>query len=171
MAKKPILEWNQTQLKIAKLLSEGMTASEISALDEFTQSTVFKVQRHIKKGDKPPSLDEAYIATAPPPTPFPTKGSTVPEGHKLAPAKASGDGGKEPGKKKESPGLLRMTPIVITCQYTPIMYIARQAAVEQWGWDPDIPFEDFMDTILYHAFKDRGITLQGYILDEEVAKV
>jgi hypothetical protein len=33
---------------------------------------------------------------------------------------------------------------------------------------PGIRFEDFVDTILYFFFKDRGITLQGYIVDEKV---
>lgn len=63
--------------------------------------------------------------------------------------------------------IVRFHPHVINCTFTPIMYIARQAAAEQWGWSPDIAFEDFIDTILYHFFKDRGITLQGYIVDED----
>ena len=64
--------------------------------------------------------------------------------------------------------IIRFQPHVFNCTFTPIMYIARQAATEQWGWNPNIAFEDFIDTILYHFFKDRGITLQGYIVDEEV---
>ena len=64
--------------------------------------------------------------------------------------------------------IIKFQPHVFTCAFTPIMYIARQAATERWGWNPNIAFEDFIDTILYHFFKDRGITLQGYIVDEEV---
>ena len=64
--------------------------------------------------------------------------------------------------------VVRFHPHVINCQFTPIMYIARQAAAEEWNWSLDIRFEDFIDTILYHFFKDRGITLQEYIVDEEV---
>ena len=64
--------------------------------------------------------------------------------------------------------VIRFQPHVITCLYTSIMAIARQVATEEWGWSPDIRFEDFIDTILYHFFKDRGITLQGYIVDDEV---
>lgn len=67
-------------------------------------------------------------------------------------------------------GIIRFTPMTITCEYTPIMYVARQAAAELWGWPSDLPFEDFCDTILYYFFKDRGVTLQGYIVDEEVEK-
>ena len=63
--------------------------------------------------------------------------------------------------------LVRFTGVRIDCEYTPIMYIARQAAAEEWNWSPDIRFEDFLDTILYWFFKDRGITLQGYIVEEE----
>ena len=67
-------------------------------------------------------------------------------------------------------GVVKFAPVTITCAYTPIMYVARQAAAEMWGWPIDLAFEDFIDTCLYHLFKDRGITLQGYIVEEEVEK-
>lgn len=67
-------------------------------------------------------------------------------------------------------GVVRFAPMSLTCQYTPIMYTARQAAVEQWGWPADLSLEDFLDTCLYHVFKDRGIILEGYIVEEEVEK-
>jgi hypothetical protein len=63
--------------------------------------------------------------------------------------------------------VIRFQPHVITCPFTPIMSIARQVAIKEWDWPSDIRFEDFIDTILYQFFKDRGITLQGYIVEEE----
>ena len=66
--------------------------------------------------------------------------------------------------------VIRFQPHVITCPLTPIMATARQAAIKEWNWPSDIRFEDVIDTILYHFFKDRGITLQGYIVEEEQGK-
>ncbi len=77
----------------------------------------------------------------------------------------------EPSVPLSTPGgVVRFAPVSFTCQYTPIMYTARQAAVEQWGWPADLSLEDFLDTCLYHVFKDRGIILEGYIVEEEVEK-
>jgi len=67
MGKSLHLEWNQLQLKIAKLLGEKKVAWEVAKELGCTKQSVYNVKKHIKKGDKPPSLDDAYIAAAPPP--------------------------------------------------------------------------------------------------------
>lgn len=72
-------------------------------------------------------------------------------------------------KEEEKPHpTVRFSAGRMDCEYTPIMIIAQQAAVERWHWPQHIRFEDFIDTVLVHFFKDRGITLQGYIVDKEV---
>ncbi len=63
---------------------------------------------------------------------------------------------------------IKFSPYVFNCRYTRIMHIARIVTIKEWGWPEDLPFEDFMDTILYHFFKDRGITLQVYTVDGEL---
>jgi hypothetical protein len=78
-----------------------------------------------------------------------------------------GKSSSQPTTKGIKSAVVKFQTHVITCEYTPIMEMAREAATNEWNWDPDIRFEDFIDTILYHFFKDRGITLQGYIVDEE----
>ena len=45
------------------------------------------------------------------------------------------------------------------------MHIARLVTVKEWNWPEDLPFEDFLDTIIYHFYKDRGITLKDYIVE------
>ena len=65
MGKSLHLEWNQLQLKIAKLLSEKKASWEIAKELGCTTQSVYNVKKHIKKDDKPPSLDDAYIAAAP----------------------------------------------------------------------------------------------------------
>jgi len=65
---------------------------------------------------------------------------------------------------------LRMVPKVFTAGYTPIMRIAQDAAVKYFGWRPDMPFENFIDTVLYLFFKEKGITLVGYIVDDSLKK-
>jgi len=85
------------------------------------------------------------------------------------------DGGKDGGGRKDVPARttdilahatqLRLVPRVFTCDYTPVMRAAQVAASEVWKW-PDMPFEDFVDTILNMFFKSRGIILTGYIIQE-----
>jgi len=59
---------------------------------------------------------------------------------------------------------LRIVPRTFTITYTPIMMNAQLAAIREWGWPQNMSIEDFLDTIIYHAFRDRGIILQGYVV-------
>ena len=61
---------------------------------------------------------------------------------------------------------IRFVPRVFTCAYTPIMQMAQACAVNEWKWDSNMNLEDFLDTILYLFFKDRGIILAGYFVEE-----
>lgn len=79
--------------------------------------------------------------------------------------------------KKEQPKVplgsaqqIRVVPRVFTIDYTPIMRMAQDASIEFFDWRPDMPLENFLDTILYMFFKEHGITLCGYIVDESIAK-
>lgn len=170
MKKVKVPEWNQPQLQIALELSQGKEVQEIIAEGKFKQGVVYKIAAAIKAGYQPPSLDEAYIVAAPQPTKFGTgkKPKEIPVG--VTPSKDESKGDKGGKSKKNLPpyGLLKLVGTVVNSEYTPIMHMAREAAAEQWNWPINIRFEDFIDTILYHFFKDRGITLQGYIVDEEV---
>jgi hypothetical protein len=101
---------------------------------------------------------------------------------------ASGDGGEQPQKSEHSvektmiptqmvqlkadvPGvasILKLVPVTVTCPLTPIMQTARLIAEHELGWPHDMPWEDFLDIILYHLFKAWGFTLQDYIIDAQV---
>jgi len=59
---------------------------------------------------------------------------------------------------------LKFVPRVYTVPFTPIMNMAREAAIREWGWPIDMALEDFLDTVIYHMFNDRDITLIGYIV-------
>jgi len=63
--------------------------------------------------------------------------------------------------------ILSFIPRAFSCDYTPIMRAAQQAAVNEWGWNEEMPFVNFIDTILWAFFKDRGITLAGYTVEKE----
>lgn len=88
------------------------------------------------------------------------------------------------GKKKEKGdksdvGLMRGTdilanasqikfiPRIYTVDYTPIMRGAQEAAIRVWKWRDDMPLGNFLDTILYIFFKEHGIILAAYIVEEE----
>ena len=53
------LEWNQAQLRIAKLLQEKKTFNEIISILGCKYLAVWKINKAIENGDLPPSLDEA----------------------------------------------------------------------------------------------------------------
>jgi hypothetical protein len=61
---------------------------------------------------------------------------------------------------------LRFVPRVYTTTLTPIMQTAPIAAQRQWGWRADMPFINFLDTVIYNYFKEHGITLAAYIVDK-----
>ena len=49
-----------------------------------------------------------------------------------------------------------------------LIWQALAAAIREWNWPKDITPEDFLDTYLYHSFKQRGILLGGYqVLETE----
>ena len=61
--------------------------------------------------------------------------------------------------------ILALRPTTYTCALTPIMQIGLSAAVREWDWAEDTLFEDFLDTIIYHFFQERGIILSGYVVE------
>ena len=164
---------NKDQLMMALELSKGQSTKVVAEKLGKPLATVQKIQTKITKGWKPDLSAEA-IASAPPSPGFmgTAAGKKTAEHSVTSPENPSEDGKKEPEKKTTKPqaGYLALAAIQIRSVYTPIMYMARLAAEDKWGWSGDIAYEDFIDICLYHFFKDRGITLQGYIVDDEVNK-
>lgn len=161
------MEWNQVQLAIAKGLLEGKTAAYLEKAG-FAHKTIYKVKHVLKIGNGPASVTDEDIAKAPPPSSFEEKKFTSQQSQQAPTTVKPGSGD---GAKAFPPAaLLRLTGTRIDAEYTPIMAMARMAAIDEWKWPPDIKIEDFLDTVLYHFFKDRGITLQGYIVDESLLK-
>ena len=62
---------------------------------------------------------------------------------------------------------LRFVPRVYTTDYSPIIRAAQDAAVEFWGWRPDMPLGNFLDTALHLLFKEHGIILAGHTITDE----
>ena len=61
---------------------------------------------------------------------------------------------------------IKFVPRVYTIDYSPILRIAQDAAVKYWGWRPEMPLGNFIDTVIYLFFKEKGIILAGYIVEE-----
>jgi hypothetical protein len=155
------LEWNQLQMKAAFHLDKGKSIAETVTITGLSYHLVRKVHLAMKKGDKPAELTEEAIKKAP----LPTKFGQKPE----KPPPPGGDGGG-PEPPKATSKRLKFYGTLIECEYTPIMMLARTASVEEWNWDANMSMEDWLDTIIYHFFKDRGITIQGYVVDDKVAE-
>ncbi len=179
------MQWNKLQLQVALALSIG-DKKQSQIADELGVSPAYVnlIKKKIKGGDKP-DLSEEAIANAPEaqglePYKFKPKPTTVvnPEDEVTPPGDAGGNGKKPPpqnplGKKTAtlagmSPGMLRFSPVLIQCQFTPILYMGKLASINEWGWPENMSFEDWMDLIVYHFFKDRGITLQAYVVDTKL---
>lgn len=159
-------EGNKQQLLIALYLKQGMVSEQVADDTGCSLSLVKKMQSALKHGWTPDLSNEA-IESAPDSQGF--NGGKKKSGS----ASVSGNSGngtstESPQKSKPAPAYVSFAAIQIKCQYTPIMYAARMCA-EHKGWFPgEAPFEDFIDAVLTMFFKDRGITLQGYIEDDEV---
>lgn len=69
--------------------------------------------------------------------------------------------GARPTTNLADAAILTISPQTFTMSPT-LIWQAREAAIREWGWPPDISPEDFLDTYLYISFKQRGIMLGGY---------
>jgi len=61
---------------------------------------------------------------------------------------------------------ITMVPRVYTIDFTPIMRSGLEASQRVWGWRPDMPLANFLDTVIYNYFKEHGITLAAYVVEE-----
>lgn len=73
----------------------------------------------------------------------------------------AGSGGAVPTTNLDDASLVTISPKQFTMTSS-LLWQAREAAIREWGWDPSISPEDFLDTYLYVSFKQRGIILGGY---------
>lgn len=65
---------------------------------------------------------------------------------------------------------IKWVPRVFTTDYTPIMRAGRAATARLWNWPEDMPLDRWMDLIVQSWFKDRGVTLAAFVIDEEAFK-
>ncbi len=90
------------------------------------------------------------------------------------------------GKKKKEPGTnepgggyksteimsqassVRFVPRQMTCTLTPIMTGGLEAVTRVFGWRADMPFENFLDTVIYNYLLEHGVQLAGFIIDDSV---
>jgi hypothetical protein len=85
------------------------------------------------------------------------------EEESIATIEPTGEGKGSSGTPENAVGLL-LKPRTLVVNYTPTMWMARRAAIAEWGIPSDIPFDDFIDVILDKFFEDRGIKFGGYIV-------
>ncbi len=162
---------NKDQLMIAFELSQGLSNKEVAEKLGKPLVTVQKLKKKMNDGWKPDLSEAAIAAALPSPGKMMSGSSGTKVSHGGTPGKDDSGNGAEPQEKvpyKATPGFISLAAIQIKSQYTPIMYMARLAAEDKWGWPADLAFEDFIDTCLTHFFKDRGIILQGYIVEDEI---
>ena len=58
---------------------------------------------------------------------------------------------------------IRFVPRVYTCNLTPIMLLGYEVSLQKWGWRSDMPFENYLDTVIYNYFFEHGTKLQAAI--------
>ena len=61
---------------------------------------------------------------------------------------------------------IKFVPRVYTIDYSPILRAAQDAAIKYFGWRAEMPLGNFIDTVMFLFFKEKGITLAGYIIEE-----
>lgn len=109
-----------------------------------------------RKQQKAQRAKQTDVLTIPPP-------SQPPDGKKAPVAKSV------PTDLIEAATQIKFIPRVFTCNLTPIMLLGYEVAIRKWGWRPDIPFENYLDTVIYNFTLEHGTQLQGAItiFDEE----
>jgi len=75
----------------------------------------------------------------------------------------------KPTNVLDNASLLRFTPRFYTVDYSPIMRGAQEAAIQVWGWRQDMPLGNFLDTVIYWFFREHGIRLAAYVVEDEEA--
>lgn len=139
----------------------------------FTTDDLGEFRRHltskgkVEKG-KHKSLGRVNLQTGEVIMP-PVKDRTTEQKKASVYGKRKTDGATETTKTTELSAAqqVKFVPRVFTCDYTPVMRAAQEAAIREWGWRSDMPLDNFLDTVLHIAFKDRGIILAGYIVERE----
>lgn len=63
---------------------------------------------------------------------------------------------------------IKFVPRQMTCTYTPIMASGLEAVTRIFHWREDMPFENFLDTIIYNYLLEHGIQLAGFIVDDSI---
>lgn len=61
---------------------------------------------------------------------------------------------------------IKFVPRVLTATFTPIMLSGMTAAQRVWGWRQDMPFENFLDTVIIYFFRDHGIELASFVIND-----
>jgi len=61
---------------------------------------------------------------------------------------------------------VKFVPRIYTIDYSPILRAAQDASINLWGWRVDMPLGNFIDTVCYLYFKEKGVTLTGYTVEE-----
>ena len=149
------IQWTPKQQEIAGLFELGQTPAQLKEMGIGTE-LIYKVKNALDAGDRPP--EPTYDSR-----------DVNQEGDEVKKEESGGNGEKPRnsgvGTRYGALGnasVIKLVPKVFTCDYTPIMRSARDAAIEEWKWDPEMKFEDFLDTILHTFFRDRGLILAGY---------
>jgi hypothetical protein len=73
--------------------------------------------------------------------------------------------GTAPTANIKEANYVTITPTTFTMS-SALLWQAREAAINIWHWPADISMEDFIDTFLYIAFKERGIILGAYVVED-----
>ncbi len=156
------IQWTPKQQEIAGLFELGQTALQLKEMG-FGNETIYKVKNALAKGEQPPepNYDNAQVDD-----------EEQEEKKDVKDAGSGGNGGNGGNPRNTGVGarvetiagasVIKLIPRVFTCDYTPIMRAAREAAINEWDWDPNMKFEDFLDTVLHTFYLDRGLILAGY---------
>lgn len=133
-----------------------VTKGSYSCACGFQTGNLADFRRHLLAGKKEPKKHKSLGTKPQQPVGITAKGSK--KGGAIAESVAV-----KPTDNPLEATQLRVVPRSFTMNYTPIMMMAQHAAIAEWGWPESMTLEDFLDTVLYHAFRDRGIILQGYV--------
>ncbi len=154
MAKTPSrCSWREPDdIKLYHEMVDAGKSDDMLLEEDWSATKIRKLRWNIAQGNKPPMQSDG--STAPSSTHAPLMGKQA-------------DKVLQTAKTFDEAALLTIQPKAFTITST-VVWIAREAAIQKWGWPKDIPVGRFLDEYLIRSFRDYGIGLKVFAVIEDI---
>jgi hypothetical protein len=181
------ITWTAKQVEIYKAITAGIPPKQIAKDHHCSHATVTAISNAIKKGQLPPHVmsqnakklekaGDAATGTATK-TKKPVKKTAPPvettddEEEEVEEEVESNIGQSSAGNAGTDDATMgKLIPVPVYIPITPVMLVAKAYVIQRLGWNPDVKWQDLIDTVFYNYFKslDPPVILHGWVEGDPV---